>query len=81
MMFMRESSWRLFGAALAVLGVVFLLGGLAAYLGNHPQYEAVLTVFGGIFVVFGAGLVIITFFENNKVDTTSLKAPMKTKKA
>jgi type IV secretory pathway VirB2 component (pilin) len=81
MMFMRESSWRLFGAALAVLGVVFLLGGLAAYLGNHPQYESVLTVFGGIFVVFGAGLVIITFFENNKVDTTSLKAPMKTKKA
>ncbi|MGO8807178.1 MAG: hypothetical protein ACLQO7_11375 [Candidatus Bathyarchaeia archaeon] len=81
MMFMRESSWRLFGAALAVLGVVFLLGGLAAYLGNHPQYEAVLTVFGGIFLVFGAGLVVITFFEKDKVDATNIKAPMKKKKS
>ncbi len=81
MMFMRESSWRLFGAALAVLGVVFLLGGLAAYLGDHPQYEAVLTVFGGIFLVFGAGLVVITFFEKDKGDATNIKAPMKKKKS
>ena len=63
---MRESTWRLLGAGLAILGVIFLLGGLTAYLGKLQQYEAVFSVFGGIFFVIGAGLVAITLFEKDK---------------
>lgn len=67
-MFMRESGWRLLGAALAVLGVVFLIGGLAAYLGSYQEYLAVLVVFGGIFLVIGAGLFLITLLEKDRTE-------------
>lgn len=65
---MQLSSWRLLGAALAVLGIVLLVGGAAAYVGNHRDYVAVLVVFGGIFLVVGAGLVATTFFEKHAVE-------------
>ena len=58
------------GRGLAILGVIFLLGGLAAYLGNLQQYEAVFSVFGGIFLVIGTGLVAITLFEKDTDDET-----------
>ena len=69
-MHMRELTWRLLGGGLAILGVIFLLGGLVAYLGNLQRYEAVFSVFGGIFFVIGAGLVAITLFEKDKDDKT-----------
>jgi hypothetical protein len=68
MMRMKELTWRHVGAGLAILGVIFLLGGLEAFLGNLQQYEAVPTVFGGIFLVIGAGLVIISIFEKETDD-------------
>lgn len=77
MMKMDESGWRLLGAALAILGVIFLVGGLAALAGNYQQYEAVLIAFGGIFLVIGAGLVVITLFEKNMPDETQpIKKPV-----
>jgi len=60
---MQNSGWKLLGAILAVLGVIFLIGGAASYADNYHEYVAVLVVFGGIFLVFGAGLVAITFFD------------------
>lgn len=65
---MQLSGWRLLGAALAVLGIAFLAGGAAAYVGNHRDYVAVLVVFGGIFLAIGAGLAATTFFEKQPVD-------------
>lgn len=64
-MCMEVSGWRRLGEALAVLGLVFLAGGIAAYAGNSHQYVAVLIVFGGIFMVIGVGLVAITFLDKN----------------
>jgi Na+/melibiose symporter-like transporter len=70
MMKMAESGWRLLGAALAILGIIFLIGGLAALAGNYQQYEAVLFAFGGIFLLIGTGLFLITFFEKNTPEET-----------
>jgi hypothetical protein len=60
------STWRNLGIALAVLGAAFIIGGIAAHAANYVQYVAVLIVFGGIFLVIGAGLVVITFFEKEE---------------
>jgi uncharacterized membrane protein len=60
---MQDSSWRLLGAILAVLGAAFLIASAIAYAENVYAYVAGLVVFGGIFLVFGAGLVAITIFE------------------
>jgi uncharacterized membrane protein len=60
---MRDSGWRLLGAILAVLGFIFLVGGIIAYAGVYQEYVAVLIVFGGIFLVVGIGLVVITALE------------------
>jgi len=59
----RDSGWRLLGALLAVLGFIFLAGGIIAYAGGHPEYVAVLIVFGGIFLIIGIGLGAITILE------------------
>ena len=59
----RDSGWRTTGAVSAVLGFIFLLGGIIAYAGDYYEYVAVLIVFGGIFLVIGVGLVAITYFE------------------
>ena len=64
-MYMKESGWRLLGSGLAVLGVIFVVGALTAYVNKLQQYEAVLSVFGGIFLVIGAGLVVVTYFEKD----------------
>ena len=68
LMFMKESGWKLLGAAVAVLGVIFLVGGSVVYVSNYQEYVAVLIVFGGIFLVIGTGLVAIAFFEKNTAD-------------
>jgi uncharacterized membrane-anchored protein len=64
-MYMKESGWRLLGSGLAILGVIFVVGALTAYVNKLQQYEAVLSVFGGIFLVIGAGLVVVTYFEKD----------------
>ena len=74
--YMRDSSWRLLGAALAVLGIIFLVGGVVAYFGNSRDYVAVLVVFGGIFLVMGAGLAIITLFEKEQVEIAEEKSTL-----
>ncbi len=63
-----DSGWRTLGATLSVLGIIFLAAGATAFAGNSRDYVAVLIVFGGIFVVIGAGLVTITLFERKQVD-------------
>jgi uncharacterized membrane protein len=63
MLHIQDSGWRLLGAVLAILGFIFLVGGIIAYAGDYQEYVAVLIVFGGIFLVVGIGLVVITFFE------------------
>jgi uncharacterized membrane protein len=63
MLYIRDSGWRLLGTILAVLGFVFLVGGIIAYTSDYHEYVAVLIVFGGIFLVVGIGLVAITFLE------------------
>jgi hypothetical protein len=68
---MKESKWRLLGAGSAILGVIFVVGALTAYVNKYQQYEAVLSVFGGIFLVIGAGLVAVTFFEKDKKEETN----------
>jgi uncharacterized membrane protein HdeD (DUF308 family) len=62
---MRESRLKLLGAAVAVLGVLFLIAGAAVAVTNNPRYEAILIVFGAIFLIAGAGLAAVTFFEKN----------------
>jgi len=67
------------GAALTVLGIIFLVAGTFAYTANARDYVAVLIVFGGIFLVIGVGLVTITFVEKKQADPiqknqSSLKA-------
>ena len=63
---MQGSIWRLIGSTLAVLGALFLVGALVTYATNNKDYVAVLTVFGGIFLVIGTGLVLITITEKDK---------------
>jgi uncharacterized membrane protein len=63
MLHIRDSGWRLLGAALAVLGFIFLVGGILSYASDYHEYVAVLIVFGGIFLVIGIGLVAIAFLE------------------
>ena len=68
MIHLRSSGWRLLGATLAVLGAVFLAAGAVFYTGNFKDYVAVLIVFGGIFLIIGAGLITITIFKRSQVD-------------
>jgi len=63
MLYIRDSGWRLLGAGLAVLGLIFLVGGVLSYSGDYHEYVAVLIVFGGIFLVIGFGLVAIASLE------------------
>ena len=48
---------------MAVLGFIFLISGIVAYMGGYKEYVAVLIVFGGIFLVVGIGLTAITHLE------------------
>jgi len=63
MPYIRDQSWKLPGAILAVLGFIFLVGRIIAYASGHTEYVAVLIVFGGIFLVVGIGLVAIASEE------------------
>jgi uncharacterized membrane protein len=63
MLHIRDSGWRVLGATLAILGLIFLVGGTLAYAGDYREYVAVLIVFGGIFLVVGIGLVAIASLE------------------
>ena len=63
MLYMRDSGWRLLGAILAVLGFIFLVGGIVAYAGDYQECVAVSIAFGVIFLIVGIGLLAITFLE------------------
>ena len=67
MLYIRDSGWKLLGAILAILGLIFLIGGTIAYAGDYTEYVAVLIVFGGIFLVVGIGLVAIVSWEKKMI--------------
>ena len=66
---MQGSVWRLIGLTLAVLGALFIVGALVTYATNNRDYVSVLTVFGGIFLVVGTGLLLIAITEKDKNDS------------
>ena len=66
LMQMANSTWRMLGIILTVLGVASLIGGIVAYVRNYVEYVNDPIVFGGIFIIVGVGLVVITFFEKEQ---------------
>jgi len=75
-MLMQESRVKLLGVGIAVLGVLFLFAGAVVAAINAPRYEAILIVFGAIFLVVGAGLAAVAFFEKAPDDAETADKPL-----